>query len=115
MNNEQDNKTVPDTSTINKQKQPNRNELPTSKNGNATQPNDSSETLSQEQKVNLENLKRIINSEKTTLPSLRNVEWRTVKTKTNKINPVLPNISTNNINKLNGNNLCRGEISLGKN
>ena len=48
------------------------------------------ETLSHEQKVNLKNLKRIINNEKTNIPLLRNIEWRTVKTETNKINQVLP-------------------------
>ena len=32
------------------------------------------QTLTQEQKLNLENLKRIMNWEKTTLPSLRNIE-----------------------------------------
>ena len=42
-----------------------------------------------------------MNSEKTTLPSLRNIELRTVKTETNKINRVLPYISTNNITELN--------------
>ena len=42
-----------------------------------------------------------MNSEKTTLPSLRNIEWRTVKTETNKINQVLSYISTNNITELN--------------
>ena len=42
-----------------------------------------------------------MNSEKTTLPSLRNIEWRTVKTETNKINQVLPHISTNNITESN--------------
>ena len=41
-----------------------------------------------------------MNSEKTTLPSLRNKEWRIVKTETNKINQVLPYIWTNNITKL---------------
>ena len=51
--------------------------------------------------VNLENLKRIMNSEKTTLPSLRNIEWRTVKTEKNEINQVQPYISTNNITELN--------------
>ena len=29
--------------------------------------------------MNLENVKRIMGSEKTTLPLLRNIEWRTVK------------------------------------
>ena len=42
-----------------------------------------------------------MNCEKTTLPSFRNIEWGTVKTETNKINQVLPYISTNNINELN--------------
>ena len=42
-----------------------------------------------------------MNCEKTTLPSLRNIEWRIVKMETNKINEVLLYISTNNITKLN--------------
>ena len=42
-----------------------------------------------------------MNGEKTTLPSLRNVEWKTVKKETNKINQVIPYISTNNITELN--------------
>ena len=37
INNELESNTVPDTSNINKQKQPNRNERPTSENGNTTQ------------------------------------------------------------------------------
>ena len=63
--------------------------------------NNTEQTLTQEQKVNLENLKRIMNREKTTLSSLKNIEWRTVKTKTNKINQVLSYISTKNITELN--------------
>ena len=64
-------------------------------NGNTTQPNNAQpnklkQILSQEQKLNLENFKRIMRSEKTTLLSLRNIEWRTVNTETNKINQVLP-------------------------
>ena len=104
--NKQDNNTVPDSSSVVKQKQPNRNELPTSKNENATLPNNAQpsnhkETLSQEQKINLENVKRVTNNEKTTLPSLINIEWRILKIETNKINQVLPYISTNNITELN--------------
>ena len=41
-------------------------------------------TLRQEQKVNLENVKRIMNSEKTTFPSIRSIELRTVREKTEK-------------------------------
>ena len=73
IDNEQDTYTLPDTSSINKQKQPNRNEPPTWENGNATQsnktqPKNPEQTLTQEQKVNVENLKRIMSSEKTTFP-----------------------------------------------
>ena len=42
-----------------------------------------------------------MNSEKTTLPSLRNIEWRTHKIEINKIKQVLLCISTNNITELN--------------
>ena len=65
--------TVPDTSNGVKQKQSNEKELQTLVNENTTLPNDTlpnnqEETLSQEQKINLENVKRIISSEKTILP-----------------------------------------------
>ena len=39
--------------------------------------------------------------EKTTLPSLRNIEWRIVEAETKKVNQVLTCISTNNITELN--------------
>ena len=50
--------------------------MSTLENENTTLPNDTlpsikEETLSQEQKINLENVKRIMSGEKTTLPSLR--------------------------------------------
>ena len=98
--------TLPGTSNIEKQNQPIRKEPPTSENVNFTQPNTAQpnkpeQTLSQEQKLNLENLKRIMNSEKFTLPSLRNIEWRIVWAETNKMNQVLTYISTNNITELN--------------
>ena len=95
------NNTVPDTTNINKQKTLNRNEPPTSENENPTQPNNPEQKLSQEQKSNLEHLKRIMNCENTTLLSLWNIEWRTGKVETNKGNQVLTYISTNNITELN--------------
>ena len=69
--NTQDNNTVPDASSVVKHKQPNRSEVPTSENKNTTLPNNAQpskpeETLSQEQLKNLENEKRIMNSNKTT-------------------------------------------------
>ena len=99
VSNEQDSNTISDTPSINKQKQSNRNEPPSLEYRNATQRNNTEQTLTQEQKVNLENLKRIMNGEKITLPSGKNNEWRTVKT--NKINRELLYISTNNITELN--------------
>ena len=97
---------VPDTPSGVEQKQCNEKEPQTSANENTTLPNhtlsnNQEETLSQEQKVNLENVKRIMNSEKTILPSLRNIEWKTLKIKTNEINHILPYITTNDITELN--------------
>ena len=40
-------------------------------------------------------------SEKTILPSLSNIEWKTLKIETNKINHILPYIPTNNVTELN--------------
>ena len=82
------------------QKQHIGNEPPNLENKYATVPSNLTETQSQEQQTNLENLKRIMNNVKITLPSLRNIEWRTLKTETNKINQIIPYISTNNITEL---------------
>ena len=97
----QNNNTVPDTPSGVKQRQSNKKEPQTSANENTTLPNNKEETLSQEQKVSLENVKKNMNREKTILPSLRNIEWKTLKTETNKINHILPYIPTNNITELN--------------
>ena len=51
--------------------------------------------------MNIDNLKRIMSEKKTGLPSLRNQDWRTIKTKTEKINKLLTHISTNYITELN--------------
>ena len=42
-----------------------------------------------------------MNSETATLPSVRNIEWRTVKTEMNKMNQLLTYISANKITELN--------------
>ena len=70
--NTQQNNIVPYTWSVVKQKQPDWRELPTSENENATLPNNTQpsnpkETFSQEQKIDLENVKTIMNSEKTTI------------------------------------------------
>ena len=43
-----------------------------------------------------------MSSEKTILQSLRDIEWKTLKIETNKINHILPYIPTDNITELNG-------------
>ena len=103
--NTQDDITVLDISRVVKQNQSNRNELPSSRNKNAALPNNAQPSnpkeTSQEQKINLENVKKMMNSGKTTLTSLRNIEWGTLKRETNKMNKVLPYISRDNITELN--------------
>ena len=80
INNEQDTNTISDTPIIDKQEQSNRNKLPISENRNTTHPNSTEQTLTQKQKINLKNVKKIMNGKKTTQPSLRNIECRIVKT-----------------------------------
>ena len=97
---------MPDTPSGDKQKQFNETELLTLENENTTLPHDTlpsnqEETLTQEQKINQENVKRFMSCEKTTLLSLRNIEWKTPKIEANKINPILPYITSNNITELN--------------
>ena len=78
-----------------KKKQPIRKDPPTSENENSTQPNTAQPNKTENKhyhknkSLNLENLKRIMNSEKITLPSLRNIEWRIVRAETNKAIQVL--------------------------
>ena len=54
INNEQNNKTLSDTPSTDEQEQFNRNELPISENRNTTTPNNTEQTPTQEQKINLE-------------------------------------------------------------
>ena len=114
--------TAPDKSSGAQQTQSNEKELQTSANENTNLPNDTlpssqEETLSQGQKINPENVKRIMSSEKTILPSLRNIEWKTLKIETNEINLILPYIPKNNIIELNeliceGSNLVCEKIGI---
>ena len=63
--NYQSDNTVPDTSNINKQKQPNRNEPPTSENGNSIKLNTAQTNIPEQTlgpKLYLEKLKRIMKS-----------------------------------------------------
>ena len=52
---------------------------------------------------------------KTTLPSLRNADWKTVLVEAEKSNKLWTHISRKNTPELNELNLCRSEISLRKN
>ena len=55
-----------------------------------------------------------MNNEKITLPSLRNMEWRTVKAETNDVNQELTYISTNNITEFNELIYTRAKLVLKK-
>ena len=56
-----------------------------------------------------------MSSEKTILQSLRDIEWKTLKIETNKINHIQPYIPTDNINGAKWTNLGRYKISLWEN
>ena len=116
INDQERRNTLPDTAHINKWKTAHpkwtnfgkwkphpRKHYPTK------QPNTNTRT-----KVNFKKFKENFKQwKKPTLPSLRNIEWRIVKAETNKVNPVLTYIPTNNIT-FKWTNLCWSKISLRK-
>ena len=57
--------------------------------------------LTQEDKINIELIKKRDDWGKTTLPSLRNQHWKKVKVLTGKVNKLLTGILTGNITELN--------------
>ena len=71
--------------------------------------------LTQEEKTNIDAIRRIMPEMKTTLPSLRNQDWITVKSETKKVNELLTNIPTNAITELNDLIYAGNKISLWKN
>ena len=89
--------TITDIPSTEKHEQSNRNESPISEDRNTPTPNNTAQTLTKEQKINLKNLKKIMNERKITLPSLRNREWRTIKMETKKINQIIRYIPTKSI------------------
>ena len=80
-NNIQDSKTISDTPSTDKQEQSNQNELPISENRNTTTPNNTEQTPTQEQKINLENLKKIMNEHQTRTIYARRTQLSTKKNK----------------------------------
>ena len=57
--------------------------------------------LTQENKINVELIKKIMNEKKTTLRSLRNQEWKNGKVENENVNKLLTNIQTGNITERN--------------
>ena len=114
-NNEQNNKTLSDGASTNKQEPSNRNESQISENRNLTTPNNTEQTPTHKRKINIENLKIILNEQKTTLPSQSNIEWRTIKMETEK-NKSSSNIYTNKkYNRIKWNNLRGSKTSFCEN
>ena len=70
-------------------------------NKNITKPSITASMLTQEDRKNVELIKKIMREKKTTLPSLRNQDRKNVKVETEKLNKLLTNIPAGNINKLN--------------
>ena len=90
------NKPLSVTKTLNTEKPETPNQ--TLHNNDSYTANTQTQTLTPEEKTNnAETIKRIMSEKKTTLSSLRNQDWRTVKSETEKVNDFLTNIPTNNI------------------
>ena len=85
--------------TINKGKPETLNQ--TLHNNEPCSANIRTQTLTKEEKTNIDTIRRIISEKKITLPSPRNHDWRTVKSETEKMNDLLTNILRNDMTELN--------------
>ena len=91
--------TVTEALNTEKAETPNQNQMLNDNDWNTA--NTTTQTLTQEEKINVEVMKRIMSEKKTTLSSLRSKDWGTVKSETEKVNDLLKNIPTKNITELN--------------
>ena len=57
--------------------------------------------MTQEEKINVDIIKKIMFEKKTSLPSFMSQNWRTVRSEAEKVKDLLKNISTNDITELN--------------
>ena len=71
-----------ETQNTEKPEPPNRIETQNNCNCNTTYPNITQQILTQDDKINVEIIKRIMSKKKNTLPSYRNQDWKTVKVET---------------------------------
>ena len=80
---------------------PNTNEKQFSVKRNATDPTITKQILTQEDKMNVDLMKKIMTENKTTLPSPKTQDWEKIQAKKQKVNELLTNIPTGNITELN--------------
>ena len=92
-----------------KQEHPIQSEPQKSSNLNNTHPN-IEQTQTEKEKLNVEAIKIMMTKNKTTLPSLRTQDWKTVNVEMEKINELLTYILMNNIRELNEMNYARAKL-----
>ena len=83
-----------------KKEPPNRIKKENTENQNPKLPSTPKQMLMQD-KINLELMNKILSEKKTTLPSLRNLDWKNVMIETEKVIKLLANILKRNATQLN--------------
>ena len=73
---EQDPRARIEKPNTNKQEPPYQNETQNTKNRNTSHPRTTKQMLTQDDKINVESIKKIMTEKKTTLPSLMNYYWK---------------------------------------
>ena len=85
-------------------------EILNTENQTITDPSTTTSILTQDRE-HVDLIKKIMNEQKITLPSLRNQNWKKVMVKTEKVNKLLKYIPTDNITEMNEINLFKIKIS----
>ena len=109
---QQDPNTVTEMLDTEKQELPNRIETQINNNRNTIQPNSTERTLTKEDKMNVETIKIIMSKKKTTLPSLRNQDSKTVTAETEKNKQIIDKYLNEQHNWIKRTDLCRNKIIL---
>ena len=94
---------------LNTKKQEHSNGIEIQSNSNQ---NTEQTLLTQEEKINVEIIKRMMSEKETTLPSLRNQEWKTVKVETEKNKLIINTYPNEQHHRIKQINLCRSKISV---
>ena len=108
--------TTIETETLNTEMPETSNQRQTLNDNNqdTSHPNTVEQSLTQEEKMNIDIMKIIMSEKKTELPSLKNQDWKIVKAQTEKNKRLINKYPNEQYHGIKQSNLCKSQTSLWK-